>query len=243
MAGGAGTRLSSLTQGSSKHLLPIAGKPMIYYPLSVLQSADFHAVLLITNPGDLTHYPRLLGDGAQLGLRLSYLVQPQPGGIAQGLILGEPFYRHEPVCLMLGDNFFHGPSLREQMIRAKKNQQGTTLFCSPVQNASAFGVVELDEQGEVLSLQEKPAHPRSHLAVTGLYFYQQDAAQMAKSQVPSDNGELEITAVNQAYWRQGQLSVEKLKSDVFWCDMGTPQGIKQVTRFLNEGYPPMGRRS
>lgn len=232
LAGGSGTRLYPVTRGISKQLLPIYDKPMVYYPLSVLMLAGIRDVLIITTPEDQVAFQRLLGDGAQFGIQLSYAVQSTPDGLAHAFIIGERFIGNDVVCLVLGDNIFYGPGFRPKLVEAARRRSGATLFAYRVKDPERFGVVEFDEQMRVLSLEEKPCRPKSHFAVTGLYFYDNDVVELAKTIAPSDRGELEITSINQCYLARGDLRVELLGRGFAWLDTGTHSSLLEAAHFV-----------
>ena len=232
LAGGSGSRLHPITLGVSKQLLPVYDKPMIYYPISVLMLSGIREILVISTPDDMASYKKLLGDGSQFGVDIQYAIQPKPEGLAQAFIIGEKFIGSSNVCLVLGDNIFYGQSFSDKLKRACARKQGATLFSYHVTDPERFGVVDFDEQGKVLSLEEKPAEPKSSYAVTGLYFYDNDVIEIAKSIVPSARGELEITDINVAYHSRGDLHVEFLGRGFAWLDMGTHDALLQAGQFV-----------
>lgn len=232
LAGGSGTRLSPITKSISKQIIPVYDKPMIYYPLSVLMLAGIREILIISTPQDIHLYQNLLGDGHDLGIDLTYEIQPSPDGLAQAFLIGESFIGTDNVCLILGDNIYYGYGLPKMLQNAASLEDGATVFGYYVKDPQRYGVVDFDENGKVLSLEEKPEHPKSNYAVTGLYFYSNDVVEKAKTLKPSARGELEITDLNKCYLDEGRLNVELMGRGIAWLDTGTHDSLLQASNFI-----------
>ena len=233
LAGGSGTRLHPVTKGVSKQLLPVYDKPMVYYPLSVLMSAGINEVLLISTPTDLPAYQRLLADGSQFGIQIQYTEQKAPNGLAEAFLIGEEFIGQDPVCLVLGDNIFYGEALNDLMEEAVQQSDRATVFGYTVKDPQRYGVIDFDAGGKALSIEEKPKHPKSDKAVVGLYFYPNEVVEIAKHLKPSARGELEITAVNQAFLESGKLQVKLLGRGFAWLDTGTHESLIEAGQFIH----------
>ncbi|HVY12595.1 MAG TPA: glucose-1-phosphate thymidylyltransferase RfbA [Alphaproteobacteria bacterium] len=242
LAGGAGTRLRPMTSCINKHLLPVYDKPMVFYPLATLMQAGIRDILLISTPSDLPHFQTLLGDGSSLGLRLSYAEQARPEGISQAFLIGEEFIDGQRCALVLGDNVFHGPGLETHLAKAAQRQNGASVFAMQVKDPQRFGVVSFDEQGRAVLLEEKPRAPKSNWAVTGLYFYDAQVVELAKSLRPSARGELEITDLNKAYLARNALQVERLDNNTAWLDTGTADSLLQAGAYVHEIEQKLGQK-
>ena len=232
LAGGSGTRLYPMTQNVSKQLLPIYDKPLIYYPLSILMLAEINEILVISTEKDTPLYQNLLGDGSRLGIKIEYAVQKEPNGLAQAFVIGEEFIGDDNVCLILGDNVFYGQNFPNMLLKAKQKNSGATVFGYPVNNPRAFGVVEFDDNGKVISIEEKPEEPKSNYAVPGIYFYDNKVVKYAKEIEPSARGEYEISSVNSLYLENGELDVVLLGRGMAWLDTGTPDGLLKAAEFV-----------
>ena len=232
LAGGSGTRLYPLTLGTSKQMLPVYDKPMIYYPLTTLMIAGIKDILIISTPEDINNYKMLLNDGSKLGLHIEYTIQNKPNGLAEAFILGEKFIGSDSVCLILGDNIFYGQDFTSILKKSMDQKDGAVIFGYPVKDPRCFGVVEFDEEGKVLSLEEKPKQPKSNYAIPGLYFYDNSVVEIAKNIKPSLRGEIEITSINNEYLKRGKLFVKVMGRGMSWLDTGTPEGLLQASNFV-----------
>lgn len=232
LAGGKGTRLYPITKAVSKQILPIYDKPLVYYPISVLMLAGIRDVLIISTPADIGDYEDLLGDGKKLGMNFCYKVQDKPRGLADAFIVGEEFIGDDDVCLVLGDNVFYGPDMTTMLRKSIERNEGATVFGYPVKDARSFGVVEFDDDGNVISIEEKPEKPKSNYAVPGLYFYDNSVVEIAKNVEPSARGEIEITSINNEYLRRGKLRVTLMRRGMAWLDTGTPDGMLKAAEFV-----------
>ena len=235
LAGGTGTRLYPVTKATSKQLMPIYDKPMIYYPLSILMISNIREILIISTPDDLPRYKKLLGDGSEIGMKFKYIVQPSPNGLAEAFILGKEFIEDDDVCLILGDNIFYGhdiSSLLSKAVQSAKNNKMATVFGYHVNDPDQYGVVEFDSSGNAISIEEKPKNPKSNFAITGLYFYPNDVVNKAFEVLPSDRGELEITSINQIYLKEKRLKVELMGRGYAWLDTGTHKSLQEASSFI-----------
>ena len=243
LAGGSGSRLYPMTLPVCKQLLPVYDKPMIYYGMAILMLSDIRNILIISTPKDIPRFRDLLGDGGELGIRLEYAVQDEPKGLAEAFIIGEEFIGNDPVCLILGDNIFFGSNLSEKLRTTSNQNKGATIFATTVHDPERYGIVEVGEEGKILSIEEKPVNPRSNLAVTGLYYFDNSVIEIAKKIYPSQRGELEITDVNRVYLEQGNLSLQVLGRGYAWLDAGTEQSLLDATNFVASIERRQGLRS